>query len=197
MADTLQLDCVVAGLRPSFFPMRPMTGRRLLSLDDIKRVCEQAETGEWVLQPKLNGDRVTLTRTNDHVYLFNRHGKCFKHTVLNEEDYLALPEGTVLDGEVYDKHFTPFECLVYGGHSLMNDCVRARIHEAKRIADQFDEWIFEAPTFEELVELWQDEREKRVPKWEGVVKKKTNEPYIPLGSDGQESQVWFKHKWAR
>jgi ATP-dependent DNA ligase len=196
---TMNLDItIVPGLRPTFFPMRPTTGYMIRTVDTIKRILDQVATGSHVIQPKLNGDRGTLTVLDGQVYIFNRHGSAYKMTVVNREDYSTLPDKTVLDGEIIDRHFTPFEAIVVGGKSLMDECVTVRIAEAKVIAEKYDEWLFETPSLEWLVENFKTQ----VPlnnrcRWEGVVKKATKKPYTPMGSDSQDSPDWWKHKWVK
>lgn len=197
----MPLNCldvtIVPGLRPTFFPMRPATGFRIRSVDHIHRLLDQVAAGSHILQPKLNGDRGTLTVIDGEVFIFNRHGSAYRMTVLNRDDYLSLPDRTVLDGEIIERHFTPFEAVVLGGKSLMGECVTARIAEAKKIAEKYDEWLFEYPTLEWLVKNF----ETQVPlntrcRWEGVVKKATRRPYTVMGSDSQENTDWLRHRWV-
>ena len=189
---------IIPGLRPTFFPMRPTTGVMIRSVETIDRLLDQVKSGgKCVLSKKLNGDRCTMTVYDGEVYLFNRHGSAFKHTVLNKDDFSTLPHLTVLDGEVYQRTFYVFEALIIGGKSLLEEGVRVRIAEAKRIAEKYDEWLFEAPDRAWLVENFASQ----VPlgnkcMWEGVVKKMTGRPYTIMGSAGQESPDLFRHKWV-
>jgi hypothetical protein len=177
--------------------MRPSTGIRIRTVDTIKFLLDQASSGHYVLQNKINGDRATLTVLDGEVYIFNRFGSAYKMTVLNREDYSTLPDRTVLDGEIVNRTFSPFEALVVGGKSLLDECVTVRIAEAKKIAEAYDEWLFEYPTFEQLVSWFESQRPLGLKcRVEGVVKKATKTPYRVLGSAGQESSDWWRHRWC-
>jgi hypothetical protein len=102
-----------------------------------------------------------------------------------------LETGTVLDGEVKDKTFYPFEVLALGDVSLLQDTVEERVAQARYLCQAHAGlWLFEPPTLDWVKGLKQHE-----PVWEGFVAKKKGCPYVPLGSEAQESRTWLKLRW--
>jgi bifunctional non-homologous end joining protein LigD len=72
----------------------------------LARAAEEADleakdwTG-WVLEPKHDGMRAIVSRTADGVEIYSRTGKSQKGKCPHLEDsFMALPVGTVLDGEI-------------------------------------------------------------------------------------------------
>jgi ATP-dependent DNA ligase len=143
------------------------------------------------VQRKLNGDRAELVVLNGKATLFNRHGGQLSHPVSNAGQFLAY-ENTVLDGEVWQKKFYPFECLVFKGMSLMLEAPQSREACARQICTKLGlEWPFEV-TLEWLkaeVNISHDASSR----WEGVVIKAKGSEYRVLGSENQE---WSKWKWC-
>jgi ATP-dependent DNA ligase len=174
-----------------FFPMRPFRGRALLRPNNIREMCEEAAAGVWVMQPKLNGDRVGLACVDGKVYVQNRHGGCYRFKVHNAPDFLALPNRTCFDGEVFKGNFYPFELLACNGKSFL----MAEAHERVRLAKDMTQilghpWLFDPPSL-----AWIMRRSANLPMFEGVVLKRAHSRYVMLGSDTQSSTGWMKRLW--
>jgi len=176
------------------FPMRPVTGRALRTVDQVDQLIVQMRSCAWVVQPKLNGDRACLAVVNKRVYIQNRHGGWLSHTVTNAKDFLKLPSGTALDGEVYKGEFHPFELLALGGKSYLFATVDVREIMAERMCTLLGHpWLFPRPTRKWLMEL-----SDNAPMYEGVVMKKAGagSNYILLGNATQTSLTWLKKRWV-
>lgn len=188
MTDRIE---IVRGLAMPFFPMRPTTGSRIHNAASAQRLLQQVAAGTYIMQPKLGGDRACLAVHNDRVLVQNRHGGWYSHPVLNQRDFLKLGNGCVLDGEVFERAFYPFETLAYMGKSLL----RASAAEREALAFSLvrllgHPWIFNAPSL-----VWLQKRTQHGKKWEGVVMKRSISPYIPACSDTTASLHWFRHLW--
>jgi hypothetical protein len=103
----------VVGITLPFFPMRPRTGRRITAAN-VDQVYADATSGQWHPQKKLNGDRAVLAIQDNRTMIISRYGDLYRHPVDNINDFLKLPNGTLLDGEVWKKKFYPFEALGVG-----------------------------------------------------------------------------------
>ena len=193
-----QLGRLVPGLRPLFFPMRPTTGTPLRRDRQFERFLQDLDDAEYVYQPKLNGDRVTLIIWEGEAFAQNRHGRWYSFRIENANDFIDVGNTTVLDGEVYKKKFYPFEALVINGTSLIMSTTTERVEMAEQVCEMTGtEWLFGPPTEEWLRAVRQAEFDSdETVKWEGVVRKSANARYIPLGTDGQSSDDWYKLKWA-
>lgn len=176
-----------------FFPMRPREGRRLSRPANIKQMWEEAvEQALWVMQPKLNGDRVELAAVNDKVYVQNRYGRRYAFKVANALDFLKLPQPFCFDGEVFKGNFYPFELLACNGKSFM----LAEAHEREALAKDMTKflghpWLFDTPS-----QAWLLRRAANLPNYEGVVLKRRISRYILLGAPTQSNQDWMKRRWA-
>lgn len=174
-----------AGLIFPFYPMRPRHGAKL-DCKSAQLVIDKMES--CLVQPKLNGDRVCVVNYNGRIVAQNRHGREYSFSIHNRNALESIPNGTVLDGEVWKGDFYPFECLVIGNKSLMMSCVTLRVKACTDICSRAGiEFVF---GFEENY-LYSGPTDK----WEGVVLKMKNKPYIPLGTSSQESSTWVKMKW--
>lgn len=175
-----------------FFPMRPTRGRALQRPAIIKELWHEAiELKHWVMQPKLNGDRVCLAVVDGKVYTQNRHGGCYRFRVGNAKDFLALPNRTCFDGEVFKGDFYPFELLVCNAVSFLRAEARERARLAKDMAKYLRHpWLFDTPS-----RAWLARRGANRPIYDGVVLKKATSAYLQLGSASQSSAGWFKHLW--
>jgi hypothetical protein len=172
---------VTSGISMPFFPPRPGTGSWIKDESDLKTI----DKGKYVVQGKLNGDRCCSLTLKNKVYLQNRHGSWFKHPVENISALVKLPDCTLLDGEVKNKLFYPFEAVVVGGQSLMFKCPSIREKAAKRLCFEFGiPFIFCAENIRKCLD------------WEGFVLKEKGSFYLPLGSDSQETKTWWKRKWT-
>lgn len=184
---------IVRGLMMPFYPMRPLQGRSLRTPKLVNELyAEVQEPDEWVCQPKLNGDRVCLGVVDKRVYTQNRHGAWYRFSVKNAPAFLKLPNRTCLDGEVFEGNFYPFECLAVGGH-LFTFCTanerEVMAYQLMRLIGQ--PWIFNAPS-----KGWLLKRRDNLPKFEGVVLKRSSSPYVLLASPSQSSPDWVKRTWV-
>lgn len=174
-----------------FYPMRPIRGRALLRPTNIREMCEEAAEGVWVMQPKLNGDRVSLACVDGKVFAQNRHGGSYRFKIHNASDFLALPNRTCFDGEVFKGNFYPFEVLACNGRSFLMAEAHERVRLAKDMAQILGHpWMFDPPSL-----AWIMRRAANLPMYEGVVLKQTRSPYVMLGSDTQSSTRWMKRLW--
>lgn len=184
---------VIPGIVMPFFPMRPVRGPRLQTKADVLEVLE-AQKGEieWVAQPKLNDDRVTLAVRGKKVLVQNRHGGWYAGTVRNLGRWAKLWDRTVLDGGVYDGKFYAFECLALFGQSMLQATTLEREICAMQMSRLCGvEWLFERPT-----RRWLSALSRNAPQWEGVVLKRIRAPYQIAGSATQESTDWVKRRWC-
>src|SRR5574343_881754 len=189
MPNTNRLQ-VIPGLSFPFFPMRPTPGPSLLTKEAVAQVVDYIRRDQFVVQRKRNGDRVIMAKINGKVYWANRHGSFYNYDIANKALFNNLPDTTVLDGEVRDKTFSPFEGLVLGGKSYLLDGPDIREMVARKVcSDLNDNWAYE------VSEIWMLDFEKNWPVEEGVVIKRVGSRYLPLGSDNQNSPTWFKLKW--
>lgn len=175
-----------------FFPMRPTTGRALQRPIVVKELWKEAvERGHWVMQPKLNGDRACLAVVDGKVYVQNRHGGAYRFRVANAKDFLALPNRTCFDGEVFKSNFYPFELLACNAVNFLRAEAQERVRLAKDLVKFLQHpWLFDLPSL-----AWLMRRGANLPVYEGVVLKKTTSVYIQLGSASQSNLEWFKRLW--
>lgn len=186
---------VVPGISFPFYPPRPITGSMITRSTVVGFVKSNVEN--WLIQPKLNGDRVLVLIKDSEVYFANRHGSFYKFAVANKAQLLTLPNLTVLDGEVKDKMFDPFEAVVEAGQSLARACPSLRAERAKFIAQT---QLLRPYLFDPVTQAWMESTmasnsTARVPCWEGTVRKRLGSPYTPLASSTQTAGVWIKNKW--
>jgi len=184
------MSVVVAGITMPFFPMRPRKGAAVTA-NTVKQLWADVTSGQFLAQKKLNGDRACLGVQDGKVVVINRRGQLLQHPVSNTRDFLKLPSGTILDGEVWQKGFYPFEALIVGGNSLLKSCPIVREKTAIEISKTLGHtWLFTPPTLE-----WLSQLKANLPTWEGLVLKHVNTSYIMLGSETQDSPMWLKRKW--
>ena len=183
---------IIPGLAMPFYPMRPTKGPSLRTADSIKKFwASTGRTQDWVIQPKMNGDRATLALVGGRIYIQNRHGGWYGHSA-DTTPFLRLPDRTVLDGEVYQGHFHPFEALAINGRSLLRCTVTERevmACQLTRLVGQ--QWMFGRPDRRWLLAAQQ------CSEWDGVVLKRAASCYTILGSDTQMSETWFKRTWKK
>jgi len=176
--------------------MRPTKGRALSRPANIKQLWQDAHDGRWVMQPKLNGDRVGLACVDGKVYAQNRHGSRYKFKIANAPDFLKLPNRTCFDGEVFKGNFYPFECLASNEHSFLLAEVYERVLLAENMMKSLGHpWLFGTPSL-----AWLLRRAANLPIYEGVVLKqrvpRTQSRYVMLGTDKQSNLTWFKRRWT-
>jgi hypothetical protein len=183
---------IIAGLTLPFYPMRPRNGGQITAANAVD-IYQKISDGSYHAQRKLNGDRAVLgVDANGRAWLANRHGSWFKHPALNIAKH-QLPAETLLDGEVFERKFYPFEAIAVGGGSLRLAGPEKRAAVAQVLCPLLGvDWIFDSRdvTLEWLLSLGREGS-----KWEGVVLKAIGSPYVPLGSSNQESPAWVKKRW--
>lgn len=184
---------VVRGLVMPFYPMRPVKGRSLRTSRLIDEVYAQIqEPDDWVIQPKLNGQRACVAVVDKRVYIQSRHGAWLSRSVKNAPAFLKLPNRTCLDGEVYEGNFYPFECLAVSGNLFTFCTANEREVMAYQLMRLIKEpWMFNAPS-----RRWLADRSANMPKFEGIVMKRSDSSYTVLASPSQVSPTWFKRTWA-
>jgi hypothetical protein len=185
---------VCSGLSFPFFPMRPVETRHMLTHRDAEEVRRAMLEHEYLVQPKLNGDRACLAVVERRVWVQNRHGSWYGFQVSNANDYLRyLPDGTALDGEVYEGNFYPFELLALKEHSfLMASAAEREVMGFQMCKKAQQPWMFRQPSLK-----WLRELSAHLPRYEGVVMKEYNSPYIKAGNANQENFHWMKRKWPK
>jgi ATP-dependent DNA ligase len=162
--------------------MRPVMADKLTPANVLAVVHALAD--DYIIQPKLNGDRVILRKVNGSIEVFNRHQGRYTFNVNAVLDWAALPECTVLDGEGYAGKFYPFE-------AVMDAPVEARIAEARRLCLLTgNAFIFDAPT-----DAWLLRCQDNLPQWEGIVAKQRGTRYEWLHKPNHTSWQWLKCKW--
>lgn len=182
---------IIRGIAMPFYPMRPAQGRVLRNRASVDQLLKDMSSGTWVVQPKMHGDRACVGVLNGKVYIQNRHGGWFRHSVKNLDVFKKLPDRTVLDGEVFERNFYPFEALAVAGKSMtMCTCMEREVMAMKLCQYLEIPWKFDKPSVKWLLKLKQNE-----PMFDGVVLKKAASPYIILGSADQVSLDWLKRRW--
>jgi ATP-dependent DNA ligase len=175
-----------------FFPMRPLRGgviRNSASAEQVFRESEQSHI--WVIQPKLSGDRACVAVLKAKVYIQNRHGGWYGHPVRNLADFRKLPDGTVLDGEVYKGSFSIFDVLAINAKSIMMDTAAERTILAMHLTKFLKHvWRFAPPTRE-----WLKKMDQNVG-YDGVVLKRAASPYKISPSANACDTLWMKRTWA-
>lgn len=181
---------ITRGLSMPFFPMRPARGPLIQSTRDVADAWRRVRSAAYVAQPKLNEDRAALAVVDGRVYLQNRYAQWMSQPC-NTQRWLKLPDRTVLDGGVYNKQFFPFEALAVLGRSLMGATCEERIVMAYQMSRLCGvPWMFESPT-----RSWITARTANYPRYEGIVFKERNSPYVLAGSAQQENSSWIKCRW--
>ena len=169
-------------MRPSVTRLRP----------DCAWLAENR--AEFILQPKLNGDRVVLWIERDGWTAQNRHGSRYSFRIRNAADFAALPSGTVLDGEVIGSNFYPFDVLRIGDLDLTGAPVENRIGAVKSLCAACRvEWRYSEPTPAQLVQWETDYPLTR--EVEGVVAKRKGSKYQIHAKPFHEADDWLKFKW--
>jgi ATP-dependent DNA ligase len=186
----MAVNMTIVGITMPFYPMRPTKGLKVTKAN-VRQLFADITSGQHLAQKKLNGDRACLGVVDGRVVVINRRNEFLKHPVDNVKDFSRLPSGTLLDGEVWQKGFYPFEALAVGGTSFLSEGPHVREQEAMKISKHLGHvWLFTPPTLE-----WLEQLDANLPTWEGVVLKRAKSPYIMPGGENQESPMWTKRKW--
>jgi hypothetical protein len=148
--------------------------------------------GDWLCQPKLDGDRVILGVAADGLIFTSRHLGEYSFQVKNAAKFKHLQSGTCLDGECWKGNFYPFETLAIGNQSFLGESVERRVGHARYICELVGvPWLFEPITDAGWIK-----RAKKTPEIEGYVKKRLGSTYEITGSQ-RDSLEWVKCKWAK
>jgi len=196
---------IAPGLALPFWPMRPRIGVKLTS-DNVRAVIEEMSR-DYVLQPKMNGDRVTIATVNGVVHAFHR--KLGRYTFkFNRAAWSMLPNCTCLDGEVKDGEFHPFELLALAGESWLSKPVETRIEGARMLCKErlrpyaffsvLDDGTSWGPGVgsEYLANHTNGTvKPSTAPYWEGVVAKLKGSRYTIFGCE-KDSPNWVKLKFS-
>lgn len=184
---------IARGIAMPFFPIRPGPGTILRNQGSVADfVKNELNTDDWVVQPKLEGDRACVGVLNKTVYIQNRHGGWYTKRVNNLADFKKLPSGTVLDGEVYKGNFYAFDCLSVGDKSYLMHTASEREVMALHVTKLLNhDWMFKRPS-----ERWVSALRDNMPVHGGVVIKRWKSPYIIQGSAGGFSLDWLKNVWG-
>lgn len=189
MAAVAQRTPVIAGLSFPYFPPRPTHGRPLNKVS-VKGFVEMYSK-RYHIGPKLNGDRAMLLVQDGKVSVANRHGGLYSFSVRNASVYGSLCGSWLLDGEVIEKAFHPFEVVVSNDTSLRRECPSVRA----RLAEEVTAKLGQPYLFRFQGQAWLDRLKANAPTWEGVVLKRLGSPYLPLSSATQNTETWMKAKW--
>lgn len=184
---------IAHGIAMPFFPIRPYPGHLLRNQGSVEEFYwQELRKHDWVIQPKLDGDRACVGVLHGKVYIQNRHGSWYKHRVNNLEDFKKLPSGTVLDGEVFKGNFYPFDCLASAGKSyLMMTAGEREVMAYQAVKYIGHEWQFTRPN-----KAWVAKLHEHSPIYGGVVLKRMESPYIISGDPSKVSLDWMKRCWG-
>jgi hypothetical protein len=182
-----------------------MMGVRLRTIEQAIEALDSMRKTH-VFQPKMNGDRVELSKDGDgNLHAFQRHLKRYTYS-FDLKPWQKLPKLTCLDGEVKDGHFHPFEAEAWDGVSLLSATQEDRIAQAERSCAECGrpfEFDLENPvgaygcTLETLLEVYlgeTDQPRNTSPYWEGIVAKKKSCRYNVLGVV-KDDPNWIKLKF--
>ena len=175
----------------AFYPMRPMTGPKL-TIDNVLLITSDYLHRGYILQRKLNGDRVVMIVKDFGATFWNRYTGIYSFAVNNE--WGKLPVGTVMDGEVYQGEYYPFELIQLGKEKILT--TQERVVGAENICRTHNqEYVYGGVTNDWLVgEVMM--KHERTSMWEGVVAKLKSARYEPLNTATQESPAWSRLKWV-
>jgi hypothetical protein len=184
---------IAHGIAMPFLPIRPFPGPVLRNQGNVESFYwKELRRQDWVIQPKLEGDRACVGVLNKNVYIQNRHGDWYKKRVNNLEDFRRLPSGTVLDGEVFKGNFYPFDCLALAGKSYLLNTAGEREVLAFQVSKILKhDWMFERPN-----KRWVSALRGNMPIHGGVVLKRMGSPYIIPGDPSKLSLDWMKQCWG-
>jgi hypothetical protein len=184
---------IARGIAMPFLPIRPFPGPELRNQGSVESfIKNELNQHDWVIQPKLEGDRACVGVLDKNVYIQNRHGQWYTKRVNNLEDFRRLPSGTVLDGEVFKGNFYPFDCLALAGKSYLLNTVGEREVLAFQVSKILKhEWKFERPS-----KKWVAALRGNMPLWGGVVLKRVGSPYIIAGDPTKQNLHWMKRTWG-
>lgn len=183
---------IMRGLVMPFSPMLPSEGRSIRTSKAVNELCTEIEDKEWICQPNVNGDRACIGVLDKRVYIQDHRGGWYPHSVKNVSVYAELPNRTCLDGVVLEGNFYPFECLAVGGNLFTFFTTDEREIAACMLMRLINQpWIFDTPSKE-----WLLKRRANLPKFEGVIMKRSNAPYAFQTCPNKPSPDWLKRNWV-
>jgi ATP-dependent DNA ligase len=108
----------------------------------LAKVYNQQDLTGCFMQYKFDGHRILVTRQNDELIAYSRNGKLI-HTIDHILEYVDIPEGTTLDGELYI-HGMPLQQISSLVRKVQPDNIKLKyiVYDQisdKRFADRFDE----------------------------------------------------------
>lgn len=188
----LQICCmetivVTKTITMPFTPMKPQRGKKVRTKTDARALLKRIESGLWIVQPKLKGERACLAVVDKKVYIQDGEARWYDRPVANSQDFLRLPNQTLFDGEIHAGKFYPFECLAALGESYM----LKPASEREILAFQFVKFLRHKWMFPRPGEKFVLERGKDYPNWEGVVLKEFRSIYVA----GSASSAWLSKEW--
>lgn len=132
---------------------------------------------DWIVEPKYDGDRCLVVYSTAGIQLWSRHGKLLKHSWLNnlrqELASLALPAGTILDGELCAEPKPNQDLFVFDIPSVPGTLLSRR----KVLSEIFYEgefnYIYLSPWLDKEAAL----NDAVSSNWEGLVWKNINSQY--------------------
>lgn len=176
-------------LRPPLFPPKPIRTWAGTPLH-----ARMIDDPAWIVEPKIDGDRCLTFITPDGVQLWSRHGRRFTNAWLADLTAqvasLALPVGTVLDGELVAG--TKSQRLHLYDLASMKDSYGARRRALVALARQKALPSVEVVPWMEKATAYQD---ALAAKHEGIVWKRVDSPYAWQSStSNNEVPTWIKMK---
>lgn len=162
-------------------------------VSDVETVRADVLSGKRLAHRKLNGDRLVVGLVGGSAIVTNRHGGMSKSTVLNIDAFRKeLPDGTVLDGELWKRNFYPFDVLAVGGESWTSRPCRERERDVRIICQTVGvKWMWDVD------DVWLSNLASNDDQWEGVVLKDAESHYAIAGSATREHPAWVKRRWRR
>lgn len=186
---------IVRGLTMPFLPMRAAVGRTLRTPKLVNALWKEMkeDTGWWLVQPKLNGDRVCLAVVDDRVYVQDELGQWYRRQVCNKESFLKLPNRTCLDGHVWQGYFYVSDALAVAGKSFLPATAAEREVTAFQLVRLLNQpWMFERPDRRWLMRRW-----RNLPQYAGIIKKRAESVYTlgDAGAGDQTVKPWLQRHW--
>jgi len=182
---------VASGLTMPFVPMAAKVGPSLRTKDQIREIVDELDSGRWLIQPELAGERACLAVVDKKVYIQNDAGIWLSRAPHNVRDFLKLPNGTCFDGKIAQNNFYPFECLAVRGRALVFKPVSERETVALQLVKFLGhDWMFDKPYPKFLRSA-----AKNLPNFQGVTLKDYMSFYALISKQAPPSTAWIKRPW--
>lgn len=202
--DTKLLNFILNRGKEIFDTLKPVW-----LMQPIQYFGEKLE-GEWIVEPKIDGWRLEIIKDKGKVYFYGRrlekNPDWSKKLKISKEIFECVPDGTILDGELYSdkgRRFIPslfsetykakpiiyiFDIIYYKGE-FVGDLPLFRRKEILNSL-KFGE-VVQTLKFKELKDLEKDLRESISLGNEGIVIKEINSKYI-VGKDSPIVTLYWK-----